>query len=185
MPSPFLPRSPSRTTCRAVPSPRGDLPGHENPRTRRPCLKRGSCYCDDRQYDRYAATNRKWSEKWGRCLPGLGATPFFHIAAVHAARVLAIFPADIDGPLSPRSVTARLPSSVRSHKTHDLTLVLDIIPDPSLGSGSPALRISDLFPRDEYDKVNSEATIHPQGSRSLKQTADYVLHDLKPSQRTH
>ncbi|EQL00671.1 sister chromatid cohesion protein Mis4 [Ophiocordyceps sinensis CO18] len=72
-----------------------------------------------------------------------------------------------------------------SPQTSTVPFLPDIIPDPSLGSGSPALRISDLFPRDEYDKVNSEATIHPQGSRSLKQTADYVLHDLKPSQRTH
>ncbi|PHH85719.1 hypothetical protein CDD83_11255 [Cordyceps sp. RAO-2017] len=72
-----------------------------------------------------------------------------------------------------------------SPQTSTVPFLPDIIPDPSLGSGSPALRITDLFPREEYDRVNSEAANHPQGPRSLKQTADFVLHDLKPSQRTH
>ncbi|POR36238.1 Protein rad9 [Tolypocladium paradoxum] len=72
-----------------------------------------------------------------------------------------------------------------SPQTSTVPFLPDIIPDPSLGSGSPALPISDLFPRDEFDKVNNEAANQPQGSRSLKQTTDYVLHDLKPAQRTH
>ncbi|KJZ77907.1 hypothetical protein HIM_02544 [Hirsutella minnesotensis 3608] len=72
-----------------------------------------------------------------------------------------------------------------SPQTSTVPLLPDIIPDPCLGSGSPALRIADLFPRDEYDRVNNEAANHPQGSKSLKQIADHVLHDLKPSQRTH
>ncbi|OAQ87069.1 sister chromatid cohesion protein Mis4 [Purpureocillium lilacinum] len=72
-----------------------------------------------------------------------------------------------------------------SPQTSTVPFLPEVIPDPSLGSGSPALRIADLFARDEFDKVNSDATTAPQGSRTLKQAADYVLHDLKPSQRTH
>ncbi|PFH59063.1 hypothetical protein XA68_12881 [Ophiocordyceps unilateralis] len=71
-----------------------------------------------------------------------------------------------------------------SPQTSTAPLLPDVIPDPTLGSGSPALPISGLFPRDEFDRVNAEALNHPQGSRTLKQAADYVLHDLKPSQRT-
>ncbi|RDA96260.1 hypothetical protein CP533_1780 [Ophiocordyceps camponoti-saundersi (nom. inval.)] len=72
-----------------------------------------------------------------------------------------------------------------SPQTLTAPLLPDVIPDPTLGSGSPALRISGLFPRDEFDRINNEALNHPQGSRTLKQATDYVLHDLKPSQRTH
>ncbi|RCI13986.1 hypothetical protein L249_8048 [Ophiocordyceps polyrhachis-furcata BCC 54312] len=71
-----------------------------------------------------------------------------------------------------------------SPQTLTAPLLPDVIPDPTLGSGSPALRIAGLFPRDEFDRVNNEALNHPQGSRILKQATDYVLHDLKPSQRT-
>lgn len=84
--------------------------------TRRPCLNRGSSYCDDRQYGRHAAAKRKWPEKWGRGLPGLGATPFFHIATVHAAGVLAVFPADLDCPFSSRSVAAPSPLAPRRRR---------------------------------------------------------------------
>ncbi|TWU76648.1 Sister chromatid cohesion protein 2 [Metarhizium rileyi] len=61
---------------------------------------------------------------------------------------------------------------------------LDIIPDPSVGSGSPSLRISDLFSTEDFDRVNQEATSQPNGAKNLKQTVDHVLHDLKPSKRT-
>ncbi|KAF5123553.1 Protein rad9 [Metarhizium anisopliae] len=64
------------------------------------------------------------------------------------------------------------------------TSTLDIIPDPSVGSGSPSLRISDLFSTQDYDRVNQEATSQPHGAKNLKQTVDHVLHDLKPSKRT-
>ncbi|KAF4592467.1 sister chromatid cohesion protein Mis4 [Ophiocordyceps camponoti-floridani] len=81
----------------------------------------------------------------------------------------------------PFTLQESLPYSPQTSMT---PLLPDVIPDPTLGSGSPALPISGLFPRDEFDRVNAEALNHPQGSRTLKQAADYVLHDLKPSQRT-
>lgn len=56
---------------------------------------------------------------------------------------------------------------------------LDIIPDPSVGSGSPSLQISDLFSTQDFDRVNQEAV-----GKSFKQTVDHVLHDLKPAKRT-
>lgn len=72
----------------------------------------------------------------------------------------------------------RSPLEFRSDK------LLDIIPDPSLGSGSPALRISDLFSTEEFDRLNNEAASQVQPSRNVKQAVDLVLQDLKPSQRT-
>jgi cohesin loading factor subunit SCC2 len=65
-----------------------------------------------------------------------------------------------------------------------LTTMLEIIPDPSVGSGSPALGVLDLFPTQDFDRVNQEATSQPNGGKNLKQTVDHVLHDLKPSKRT-
>lgn len=61
----------------------------------------------------------------------------------------------------------------------------DIIPDPSLGSGSPGLRISDLFSSQEFDRLNQEAAGQVQMPKNVKQTVDLVLQDLKPSLRTH
>jgi cohesin loading factor subunit SCC2 len=60
----------------------------------------------------------------------------------------------------------------------------DIIPDPSLGSGSPASNVSNLFSRHEFDKLNNEAGNSDQGPKNMKQAVDYVLHDVKPAQRT-
>jgi cohesin loading factor subunit SCC2 len=61
----------------------------------------------------------------------------------------------------------------------------DIIPDPSIGSGSPAEPVSQLFPRHEFDNLNNEAvTGQDQQSKSIKQAVDFVLHDMKPAQRT-
>lgn len=65
-----------------------------------------------------------------------------------------------------------------------LTLI-DIIPNPTLGSGSPALRISDLFSTHDFDSINREAIGQAQIPRSLKQAVEHVLQDMKPSQRTH
>ncbi|KAG5952157.1 hypothetical protein E4U53_001478 [Claviceps sorghi] len=60
----------------------------------------------------------------------------------------------------------------------------DIIPDPSVGSGSPSLGISDIYSTQDFDKVNQEAASLTNGPKNLKQTVDHVLHDLKPSKRT-
>ncbi|KAF7561729.1 hypothetical protein G7046_g2443 [Stylonectria norvegica] len=63
---------------------------------------------------------------------------------------------------------------------------VDIIPNPSLGSGSPARSISDLFPTHEFEALNREASNQSQQpSRNVRQAVDHVLQDLKPSQRTH
>ncbi|GAB0133744.1 hypothetical protein EsDP_00002141 [Epichloe bromicola] len=71
-----------------------------------------------------------------------------------------------------------------SPQTSTAPFLPDIIPDPNVGSGSPALGIRDLYPTQDFDKVNYEAANSPNGPKNLKQTVDHVLHDLKPSKRT-
>ncbi|PTB70757.1 DNA repair and meiosis protein [Trichoderma citrinoviride] len=72
-----------------------------------------------------------------------------------------------------------------SPQTSTVPFVSEIIPDPSLGFGSPAPSISDLFPHSEYERLNKEALGQPHLPRSTKQAVDLVLHEIKPSQRTH
>ncbi|KAG6010100.1 hypothetical protein E4U21_000134 [Claviceps maximensis] len=71
-----------------------------------------------------------------------------------------------------------------SPQTSTAPFLPDIIPDPSVGSGSPSLGISDLYSTQDFDKVNQEAVNLTHGAKNLKQTVDHVLHDLKPSKRT-
>ncbi|KAL6884090.1 sister chromatid cohesion C-terminus domain-containing protein [Trichoderma longibrachiatum] len=71
-----------------------------------------------------------------------------------------------------------------SPQTSTVPFVSEIIPDPSLGLGSPAPSISDLFPHSEYERLNKEALGQPHLPRSTKQAVDLVLHEIKPSQRT-
>lgn len=64
---------------------------------------------------------------------------------------------------------------------------LDLIPDPTIGSGSLAASVSHLFNSQEFDNLNKEATGPNQnhGLKHLKYAVDHVLHDLKPNQRTY
>lgn len=62
---------------------------------------------------------------------------------------------------------------------------LEIIPDPNIGFGSPAPSVSDLFPQHDFGRLNSEALGQPHLPRNTKQAVDLVLHEIKPSQRTH
>ncbi|KAF4983069.1 hypothetical protein FZEAL_1437 [Fusarium zealandicum] len=71
-----------------------------------------------------------------------------------------------------------------SPQTSTIPFISDIIPDPTLGSGSPALPISDLFQALEFNSLNKEATGQHQMPRNVKQAIDHVLQDIKPSQRT-
>ncbi|KAM3539738.1 hypothetical protein ARSEF1564_007355 [Beauveria bassiana] len=72
-----------------------------------------------------------------------------------------------------------------SPQTSTVPFIPYIIPDPSIGSGSPAEPVSHLFPRQEFDNLNNEAvTGQDQQSKSIKQAVDFVLHDMKPAQRT-
>ncbi|KAK8932142.1 Protein rad9 [Metarhizium anisopliae] len=90
-------------------------------------------------------------------------------------------PREQNGVSRPFTLQESLPYSPQ---TSTVPFLPDIIPDPSVGSGSPSLRISDLFSTQDYDRVNQEATSQPHGAKNLKQTVDHVLHDLKPSKRT-
>lgn len=67
-------------------------------------------------------------------------------------------------------------------------MMADIIPDPLIGSGSPAEPVSSMFSRTEFDNLNNEAaTGQDQQSKNIKQAVDFVLHDMKPvkpAQRT-
>ncbi|KAF4994136.1 hypothetical protein FDECE_13212 [Fusarium decemcellulare] len=72
-----------------------------------------------------------------------------------------------------------------SPQTSTIPFISDIIPDPILGSGSPALPISDLFQTHEFNNLNKEAVGQHQMPRNVKQAVDHVLQDIKPSQRTH
>ncbi|KFG88167.1 sister chromatid cohesion protein Mis4 [Metarhizium anisopliae] len=90
-------------------------------------------------------------------------------------------PREQNGVSRPFTLQESLPYSPQ---TSTVPFLPDIVPDPSVGSGSPSLRISDLFSTQDYDRVNQEATSQPHGAKNLKQTVDHVLHDLKPSKRT-
>lgn len=72
-----------------------------------------------------------------------------------------------------------------SPQTSTIPFISDIIPDPSLGSGTPALPISDLFHTQEFDSLNKDAYGQVQMPRNVKQAVDHVLQDMKPNQRTH
>ncbi|KAL7950163.1 sister chromatid cohesion C-terminus domain-containing protein [Trichoderma barbatum] len=72
-----------------------------------------------------------------------------------------------------------------SPQTSTVPFVPEIIPDPNIGFGSPAPSISDLFPHADFDRLNKEALGQPHLPRSTKQAVDLVLHEIKPSQRTH
>ncbi|KAF9773604.1 hypothetical protein IL306_008559 [Fusarium sp. DS 682] len=72
-----------------------------------------------------------------------------------------------------------------SPQTSTIPLISDIIPDPVLGSGSPALPLTDLFQAHDFNNLNKEAAGHNQMPRSVKQAVDHVLQEIKPSQRTH
>ncbi|KAK2034968.1 AT hook domain-containing protein [Colletotrichum zoysiae] len=74
-----------------------------------------------------------------------------------------------------------------SPQTSVIPFTSDLIPDPTLGSGSLASSISQMFNSQEYDSLNKEATgpNHNHGLKHLKYAVDHVLHDLKPNQRTY
>ncbi|KPM44364.1 hypothetical protein AK830_g2158 [Neonectria ditissima] len=72
-----------------------------------------------------------------------------------------------------------------SPQTSTIPFISDIIPDPSLGSGTPALPISDLFHFQEFENLNKDAYGQASMPRNVKQAIDHVLQDMKPSQRTH
>ncbi|KAJ3487788.1 hypothetical protein NLG97_g6328 [Lecanicillium saksenae] len=72
-----------------------------------------------------------------------------------------------------------------SPQTSTVPFIPYIIPDPAIGSGSPAEPVSGLFPRNEFDNLNSEtAAGQDQQSKNIKQAVDFVIHDMKPAQRT-
>lgn len=60
----------------------------------------------------------------------------------------------------------------------------DIIPDPTIGSGSPAEPVSNLFARNEFDNLNNEAANGDQPSKTMKQAVDFVVHDMKSKNPT-
>ncbi|WYZ46224.1 hypothetical protein EsH8_IX_000449 [Colletotrichum jinshuiense] len=74
-----------------------------------------------------------------------------------------------------------------SPQTSVIPFTSDLIPDPTLGSGSLASSISHMFNSQEYDNLNKEATGQNQnhGLKHLKYAVDHVLHDLKPNARTY
>ncbi|EHK22205.1 uncharacterized protein TRIVIDRAFT_54282 [Trichoderma virens Gv29-8] len=72
-----------------------------------------------------------------------------------------------------------------SPQTSTVPFVPEIIPDPNLGFGSPAPSVSDLFPHNDYERLNKEALGQPHLPRNTRQAVDFVLHEIKPSQRTH
>jgi hypothetical protein len=64
----------------------------------------------------------------------------------------------------------------------------ELIPDPTLGCGSLASNVSDIFNTQEFEALNKEAreNVDPTHTpRHLKQAVDQILHDLKPNIRTH
>ncbi|PNP45667.1 hypothetical protein TGAMA5MH_02892 [Trichoderma gamsii] len=72
-----------------------------------------------------------------------------------------------------------------SPQTSTVPFVSEIIPDPNIGFGSPAPSVSDLFSQNDFNRLNKEALGQPHLPRNTKQAVDLVLHEIKPSQRTH
>ncbi|KAL0933344.1 sister chromatid cohesion protein mis4 [Colletotrichum truncatum] len=74
-----------------------------------------------------------------------------------------------------------------SPQTSVIPFTSDLIPDPTIGSGSLAASVSHLFNSQEFENLNTEATGPNQnrGLKHLKYAVDHVLHDLKPNQRTY
>ncbi|KAF5017320.1 hypothetical protein F66182_10768 [Fusarium sp. NRRL 66182] len=70
-------------------------------------------------------------------------------------------------------------------QTSTIPFISDIIPDPVLGSGSPALPLTDVFQTHEFSSLNNEAASQHQMPRNVKQAVDHVLQDIKSGQRTH
>ncbi|KAF9873199.1 AT hook domain-containing protein [Colletotrichum karsti] len=89
-----------------------------------------------------------------------------------------------DQPPRPFTLPEALPYSPQ---TSVIPFTSDLIPDPTIGSGSLAASVSHLFSSQEYDNLNKEATGPNQnhGLKHLKYAVDHVLHDLKPNQRTY
>ncbi|KAH7275451.1 sister chromatid cohesion C-terminus-domain-containing protein [Fusarium solani] len=71
-----------------------------------------------------------------------------------------------------------------SPQTSTIPFISDIIPDPTLGSGSVSLPLSDLFQTQEFNTLNREIAGQPHMPRHVKQVVDHVLQDIKPGQRT-
>ncbi|KAF5659302.1 cohesin loading factor subunit scc2 [Fusarium heterosporum] len=100
-----------------------------------------------------------------------------------------------NGQLAPTGIENNGPSITRpftlqeslpySPQTSTIPFISDIIPDPVLGSGSPALPLTDLFQSHDFDNLNREAAGHTSMPRNVKQAVDHVVQDIKPSQRTH
>ncbi|KAM0484298.1 hypothetical protein ACHAPX_001718 [Trichoderma viride] len=62
-----------------------------------------------------------------------------------------------------------------SPQTSTVPFVSEIIPDPNIGFGSPAPSVSDLFPQNDFNRLNKEALGQPHLPRNTKQAVDLVL----------
>ncbi|KAH7328333.1 sister chromatid cohesion protein Mis4 [Stachybotrys elegans] len=69
-------------------------------------------------------------------------------------------------------------------QTATIPFLPDIIPDPTIGSGSPALPLSNLFSTHEFERLNKEALSQDHLPKSVKHTVEYVLQDIMPPKRT-
>jgi cohesin loading factor subunit SCC2 len=63
-------------------------------------------------------------------------------------------------------------------------VIIELIPDPVIGSGPIVPSLADVFSRDEFEKINQETTGLSSSSKQLKQITDMFIHEIKPSQRT-
>jgi cohesin loading factor subunit SCC2 len=84
-------------------------------------------------------------------------------------------------PSRPLSFRESLPYSPQ---TTTLPFVPDLIPNPTLGSGSSVLSTSDILPSTDLHQLNKEAEDQGHLSRNGKQAAESIIHEIKPSQRT-
>jgi hypothetical protein len=71
-----------------------------------------------------------------------------------------------------------------SPQTSTVPFIPDIIPDPTIGSGSPAPPVTSLFTRHEFERLNEEAGNQDQLPKSVKHAVEYVLQDLIPTRKT-
>jgi cohesin loading factor subunit SCC2 len=76
--------------------------------------------------------------------------------------------------------------SIPQFSVHFLIIIdylVDIINNPTIGSGQLAPPIADLFSREDYDALNKEADIS-SNSKRLEGSLEYVQNLLKPEKIT-
>lgn len=62
---------------------------------------------------------------------------------------------------------------------------VDLIPDPTIGSGLPATSLASLFNSADFENLNKQASApHDSSNKYFKHAVEQVFQELRPNQRT-